>query len=114
MNEGATCHTTTGESNLIESLLLRDFKRFTFFETNTKMDAIRAVNHHEGGSLTPGLVHHFNDFDLIGFKELFHQNRIMKCNKTSLYTDILGIWSSNKYPLEKVVLVKLVLKHFGK
>ena len=86
MNEGATCHTTTGESNLIESLLLKDFKRFTFFETNTKMDAIRAVNHHEGGLPTPGLVHHFYDFDLIGFKELFHQKRIMKRNKNVVST----------------------------
>ena len=81
MNEGPTCRTPTGESNLIESLQLSDFKRFNFFETNTKMDAIRAVKHHEGGSLTPGLVNHF--FDLISFKELFHQNLIMQRHKTS-------------------------------
>ena len=58
-------------------------KRLNFFETNTKMDAIRAVEHHEGGSLTPGLVNHFFYFDLISFKELFHQNLIMQRHKTS-------------------------------
>ena len=64
-------------------------KRLNFFETNTKMDAIPAVNHHEGGLPTPGMVHHFYDFDLIGFKELFHQNRIIQRKKTSI-----KLWNS--------------------